>query len=69
MLVRTQLTRLDGHLAGRQQIAARLCAALDGVPGIHMPHVPVWHREEDARLADADTAAVAKVASYAKDLL
>ncbi|MCC2280539.1 DegT/DnrJ/EryC1/StrS family aminotransferase [Streptomyces sp. ET3-23] len=157
-LARSQLTRLDGHLTGRQQIAARMCAALHGVPGIHVPHVPVsarpswyalplryepaelgglplerfldavhaegatgadrpgstcplgthplfqtpgallpgyadgqgsavggfpaaeyvhattfklpvWHREEDARLADAYSAALTKVASHAKDLL
>ncbi|MEV4500865.1 DegT/DnrJ/EryC1/StrS family aminotransferase [Streptomyces klenkii] len=157
-LARAQLTRLDGHLAGRQHIAARMCAALDGVPGIRVPDLPaaarpswyalplryepaeldglplerfldavhaegateadqpgstcplgthplfqapgallpgyadrqgpaigdfpaaeyvhattfklpVWHREEDARLADAYSAALAKVASHAKDLL
>ncbi|MEV5242926.1 aminotransferase class I/II-fold pyridoxal phosphate-dependent enzyme [Streptomyces cinnamoneus] len=157
-LARAQLARLDGHLAGRQEIAARMCAALDGVPGINAPYVPVsarpswyalplryepaelsglplqrfldavhaegateadqpgstcplsghplfqtpgallpgyadgqgpavgdfpaaedvhattfklpvWHYEEDARLADAYTAAIAKVASHAKDLL
>ncbi|MFD7239426.1 DegT/DnrJ/EryC1/StrS family aminotransferase [Streptomyces syringium] len=157
-LARTQLTRLEDHLAGRQEIAARMCAALDGVPGIRVPHVPVpsrpswyalplryesaelgglplqrfldavhaegateadrpgstcplgthplfqtpgalipgyadgrgsaagdfptaehvhattfklpvWHREEDVRLADAYIAALAKVASHSKDLL
>ncbi|MBB5119484.1 cell wall biogenesis protein [Streptomyces eurocidicus] len=157
-LAHAQLPRLDGYLAGRQAIAARMCAALDGVPGIRVPHVPVsarpswyalplryeptelgglplqkfldavhaegateadqpgstcplgthplfqtpgallpgyadgqdpavggfpsaeyvhattfklpvWHCEEDVRLADAYTAALAKVASHAKDLL
>ncbi|MFV8128215.1 DegT/DnrJ/EryC1/StrS family aminotransferase [Streptomyces syringium] len=157
-LARAQLTRLNSYLAGRQAIAARMCAALDGVPGIRVPHVPVsarpswyalplryepaelgglplqrfldavraegateadrpgstcplgthplfqapgallpgyadrqgpaagdfpaaeyvhsttfklpvWHRKEDVRLADAYTAALAKVASHAKDLL
>ncbi|MFC5148953.1 DegT/DnrJ/EryC1/StrS family aminotransferase [Streptomyces aureoversilis] len=157
-LARTQLTRLDVHLAGRQRIAARMCAALDSVPGIHVPDLPtaarpswyalplhyeraelgglplerfldavhaegakeadqpgstcplvthplfqapgdllpgyagrqgtaagafpaaeyvhattfklpVWHREEDVHLADAYAAAIAKVASHAKDLM
>ncbi|PNE37309.1 DegT/DnrJ/EryC1/StrS family aminotransferase [Streptomyces noursei] len=31
--------------------------------------LPVWHREDDVRLADAYTAAIAKVAAHAKDLL
>ncbi|MFI9719194.1 hypothetical protein ACIHFE_05975 [Streptomyces sp. NPDC052396] len=31
--------------------------------------LPVWHGQEDVRLADAYTAAIAKVASHAKDLL
>ncbi|MFF7687813.1 DegT/DnrJ/EryC1/StrS family aminotransferase [Streptomyces syringium] len=43
-LARAQLTRLDGRLAGRQEIAARMCAALDDVPGIRVPHVPVSAR-------------------------
>ncbi|MEU1311037.1 aminotransferase class V-fold PLP-dependent enzyme [Streptomyces cinnamoneus] len=157
-LAHAQLTRLDGYLAGRQAIAARMCAALDDVPGIRVPHVPVsarpswyalplryepaelgglplqrfldavhaegaaevdrpgstcplnahslfqrpgallpgyadrqgpaegdfpaaehvhaatvkmpvWHRDQDIPLADAYTAAIAKVASHAKDLL
>lgn len=157
-LARAQLGRLDGYLAGRQAIAARMCAALDGVPGIRVPHVPprsgpswyalplryeaaelgglplhrfldavhaegateadqpgstcplnthplfqqpgtllagyayhhgpavgefptaetvhatllkmpVWHREDDIRFADAYTAAITKVAAHAKDLL
>ncbi|MFC4516308.1 DegT/DnrJ/EryC1/StrS family aminotransferase [Streptomyces ehimensis] len=157
-LARAQLPRLDRYLTGRRSIAARMCAALDGVPGIRVPHVPVstrpswyalplryeptelggltlerfldavhtegatetdqpgstcplsdhplfqapgallpgyadqpgpavgdfpaakyvhattfklpvWHREEDTRLADAYTTAIAKVASHAKDLL
>ncbi|GGX84394.1 DegT/DnrJ/EryC1/StrS family aminotransferase [Streptomyces hiroshimensis] len=157
-LAHAQLPRLEGHLDGRQAIAARMCAALDDVPGIRGPHVPVsarpswyalplryepaelgglplerflaavraegatevdrpgstcplgghplfqapggllpgyadrqgpavddlptaehvhattfklpvWHREEDIRLADAYTAVLAKVASHAKDLL
>ncbi|MGK5639790.1 DegT/DnrJ/EryC1/StrS family aminotransferase [Streptomyces sp. URMC 126] len=157
-LARAQLPRLDARLAGRQESAARMCAALDGVPGIRVPRMPVsarpswyalplryepadlgglplerfldavraegaaeadrpgstcplgthplfqapgallpgyaghqdravgdfpaaghvhattfklpvWHREEDVHLADAYTAAIAKVASHAKDLL
>lgn len=39
-LAHAQLARLDGYLAGRQAIAARMCAALDGVPGIRVPCVP-----------------------------
>ncbi|OIJ98993.1 cell wall biogenesis protein [Streptomyces sp. MUSC 14] len=39
-LARAQLSRLDGHLAGRRVIAARMCAALESVPGIRVPHVP-----------------------------
>ncbi|GAA0432189.1 hypothetical protein [Streptomyces luteireticuli] len=35
----------------------------------HTFKLPVWHREEDIRLADAYTAALAKVTSHAKDLL
>ncbi|WKK25778.1 hypothetical protein QZH56_09385 [Streptomyces olivoreticuli] len=31
--------------------------------------LPVWHGQEGVRLADAYTAAIAKVASHAKDLL
>lgn len=31
--------------------------------------LPVWHREDDVRLADAYTAAIAKVADHHKDLL
>ncbi|MGA5131982.1 DegT/DnrJ/EryC1/StrS family aminotransferase [Streptomyces olivoreticuli] len=157
-LALAQLPRLDGYLDGRQSTAARMCAALDGVPGIRVPHVPVlarpswyalplryepaglgglplerfleavhaegagaadqpgstcplgthplfqapgallpgyadhqgpavgdfpaaehvhattlklpvWHGQEDVRLADAYTVAIAKVASHAKDLL
>lgn len=30
--------------------------------------LPVWHREGEVRLADAYTAAIAKVATHAKDL-
>ncbi|MFF7098192.1 DegT/DnrJ/EryC1/StrS family aminotransferase [Streptomyces rubradiris] len=37
-------TRLEDHLAGRQTIAARMCAALDGVPGIRIPAVPAAAR-------------------------
>ncbi len=40
----TQLTRLEDHLTGRQTIAARMCAALDGVPGIRVPDVPAAAR-------------------------
>ncbi|MEU4211247.1 aminotransferase class I/II-fold pyridoxal phosphate-dependent enzyme [Streptomyces sp. NPDC026206] len=43
-LAHAQLPRLDGYLAGRQAIAARMCAALDDVPGIRVPHVPVSAR-------------------------
>ncbi|MCC3776473.1 hypothetical protein [Streptomyces sp. UNOB3_S3] len=58
---------LPGY-AGRQD-----CAVGD-LPAAGYVHattfkLPVWHREEDVRLADACTAAVAKVASHAKDLL
>ncbi|MEU1375527.1 DegT/DnrJ/EryC1/StrS family aminotransferase [Streptomyces triculaminicus] len=47
-LARTQLTRLEDHLTGRQVIAARMCAALEGVPGIRVPDVaaaarPSWY--------------------------
>ncbi|MER5784343.1 DegT/DnrJ/EryC1/StrS family aminotransferase [Streptomyces mobaraensis] len=156
-LARTQLTRLEDYLTGRRAVAARMCARLDGVPGIRVPELPavaqpswyalplryepaelgglpierfldalhaegateadvpgsirplhthplfrtpgallpgyadgrslpangfpaadrahattlklpVWHREGEARLADAYTAAVAKVATHAKEL-
>ncbi|MGK5631049.1 DegT/DnrJ/EryC1/StrS family aminotransferase [Streptomyces sp. URMC 123] len=43
-LAHTQLTRLENHLAGRQAVAARMRTALDGVPGIRVPHVPVSAR-------------------------
>ncbi|MGI5340781.1 DegT/DnrJ/EryC1/StrS family aminotransferase [Streptomyces sp. CA-181903] len=43
-LARSQLTRLGHHLTGRQEIAGRMCAALDSVPGIRVPHVPVSAR-------------------------
>ncbi|MEU5052056.1 DegT/DnrJ/EryC1/StrS family aminotransferase [Streptomyces sp. NPDC021096] len=43
-LAHAHLPRLDGYLAGRQAIAARMCAALDDVPGIRVPHVPVSAR-------------------------
>ncbi|WKX70832.1 DegT/DnrJ/EryC1/StrS aminotransferase family protein [Streptomyces sp. XD-27] len=155
---RAQLPRLDGYLAGRLAIAARMCEALDDVPGVYPPYVPasarpawyalplryesaelgglpirrfldavhaegaveadlpgatcplgthplfrrpgallpgyagfqgpvagefpvaehvhattlklpVWHGEDDVRLADAYTAAIAKAAAHAKDLL
>ncbi|WP_116210025.1 DegT/DnrJ/EryC1/StrS family aminotransferase [Streptomyces olivoreticuli] len=157
-LANAQLPRLDGYLAGRQAIAARMCAAFDDVPGVRVPHVlvsalpswyalplryeptelgglplqrfldalhaegatevdrpgstcplhthplfqapggllpgyadrqgpaagnfpaaehvhattfklPVWHGQEDVPLADAYAAAIAKVASHAKDML
>ncbi|MFF4403407.1 DegT/DnrJ/EryC1/StrS family aminotransferase [Streptomyces sp. NPDC001262] len=157
-LAHAQLGRLDAYLAGRQHVAARMCAALDGVPGIRVPNLstmarpswyalplrydpaelgglsldrfldalhaegatetdvpgstcplhthslfqapgallpgyadreapaadgfpaaeyvhattlklPVWHREDDVRLADAYTEAIAKVADHHKDLL
>ncbi|MGW0731878.1 hypothetical protein [Streptomyces sp. NPDC002851] len=31
--------------------------------------LPMWHGEDDVSLADAYTAAIAKVAAHAKDLL
>lgn len=157
-LALAQLGRLEARLEGRRTVAARMCAALDGVPGIRPPHVPaaarpswyalplryesaelgglpvgrflealhaegateadqpgstcplqthplfrapgallpgyadsqgppvdgfpaadhvhattlklpVWHHENDVRLADAYTTALAKVATHAKDLL
>ncbi|MGK5546708.1 DegT/DnrJ/EryC1/StrS family aminotransferase [Streptomyces sp. URMC 127] len=43
-LARTQLTRLEDHLTGRQVVAARMCAALDGVPGIQPPDLPLAAR-------------------------
>ncbi|MCK7623955.1 aminotransferase class I/II-fold pyridoxal phosphate-dependent enzyme [Streptomyces sp. RS10V-4] len=43
-LARAQLTRSEGYLAGRQDIASRLCAALDGVPGVRVPNVPAAAR-------------------------
>ncbi|GAA0452386.1 aminotransferase class I/II-fold pyridoxal phosphate-dependent enzyme [Streptomyces sp. NPDC046215] len=47
-LAHAQLPRLDGYLAGRQATAARMCAALDEVPGVRMPRVsasagPSWY--------------------------
>ncbi|MEU6261734.1 DegT/DnrJ/EryC1/StrS family aminotransferase [Saccharopolyspora shandongensis] len=43
-LAHSQLHRLDDHLAGRRALASRFRDALDDVPGIHMPHVPVQAR-------------------------
>ncbi|MHA7957934.1 DegT/DnrJ/EryC1/StrS family aminotransferase [Streptomyces sp. L500] len=43
-LARAQLTRLEDHLAGRQAVAHRMCAALDGVPGISVPDLPAATR-------------------------
>ncbi|MER5618888.1 DegT/DnrJ/EryC1/StrS family aminotransferase [Streptomyces sp. NPDC002215] len=43
-LARAQLPRLDGYLAGRRAIAARMCAALDDVPGVYPPYVPASAR-------------------------
>ncbi|MEV5381186.1 DegT/DnrJ/EryC1/StrS family aminotransferase [Streptomyces nondiastaticus] len=45
----------------------------DGFPAADHVHattlkLPVWHREGEVRLADAYTAAIAKVATHAKDL-
>ncbi|MEU7182004.1 MULTISPECIES: DegT/DnrJ/EryC1/StrS family aminotransferase [Streptomyces] len=47
-LAHSQLPRLDGYLAGCRAIAARMCAALDEVPGVRVPHVsasagPSWY--------------------------
>ncbi|WP_455353533.1 DegT/DnrJ/EryC1/StrS family aminotransferase [Streptomyces sp. SYSU K217416] len=47
-LARSQLPRLMGYLAGRANIAAQMCAALEGVPGIRCPRVdgrarPSWY--------------------------
>ncbi|MFE6491797.1 DegT/DnrJ/EryC1/StrS family aminotransferase [Streptomyces sp. NPDC057748] len=41
---RAKLPRLDGYLAGRRAIAARMCAALDDVPGVYPPYVPASAR-------------------------
>ncbi|MFI1800574.1 DegT/DnrJ/EryC1/StrS family aminotransferase [Streptomyces sp. NPDC020379] len=58
-LTRTQLTRLEDRLAGRREVAARMSAVLDGVPGIRVPEVsaaarPSWYalplRYESAEL-------------------
>jgi perosamine synthetase len=43
-----QLTKLDGNLARRQQIASRYAGALEGIPGLIPPPVrsevlPAWH--------------------------
>ncbi|MCF3103183.1 aminotransferase class I/II-fold pyridoxal phosphate-dependent enzyme [Streptomyces roseoverticillatus] len=43
-LARAQLTRLEEHLTGRQVVAARMCAALEGMPGIRLPALPVAAR-------------------------
>ncbi|MCL7376125.1 DegT/DnrJ/EryC1/StrS aminotransferase family protein [Streptomyces sp. 35G-GA-8] len=43
-LAHAQLPRLDTSLAGRRAVAARMCAALDGVPGIRVPRVPASAR-------------------------
>ncbi|MEV4438945.1 hypothetical protein AB0K09_07990 [Streptomyces sp. NPDC049577] len=43
-LAHTQLTRPEEDLTGRQAVAARMCVALDGVPGIHVPELPVAAR-------------------------
>ncbi|MDT0448229.1 DegT/DnrJ/EryC1/StrS family aminotransferase [Streptomyces hesseae] len=43
-LARTQLTRLEDHLTGRQVVAARMCAALEDVPGIRVPDLSVAAR-------------------------
>ncbi|MER6548483.1 aminotransferase class I/II-fold pyridoxal phosphate-dependent enzyme [Streptomyces sp. NPDC001250] len=43
-LAHAQLGRLDAYLAGRQDIAGRMCTALDGVPGIRVPDLPAVAR-------------------------
>ncbi|MBZ4319920.1 DegT/DnrJ/EryC1/StrS family aminotransferase [Streptomyces huiliensis] len=43
-LARTQLTRLEDCLTGRRAVAARMCTALDGVPGIRVPDLPTAAR-------------------------
>lgn len=39
-LAHAQLPRLDSHLSGRQKVAQRMREALEGVPGLRVPHVP-----------------------------
>ncbi|MFJ8313636.1 MULTISPECIES: DegT/DnrJ/EryC1/StrS family aminotransferase [unclassified Streptomyces] len=59
-LAATQLPRLEGYLAGREAVAARMRKALREVPGIDVPHPPAharpaWYalplRYDPARLA------------------
>ncbi|MFT2017364.1 hypothetical protein ACMA1D_16205 [Streptomyces sp. 796.1] len=58
---------LPGY-AGHQSPAVRRFPVAEAVHATLLK-LPVWHREADARLADAYTAAIAKVATHAKDLL
>lgn len=39
-LAHAQLPRLQGYLTGRANVAARMYGALEGTPGIRIPHIP-----------------------------